>query len=72
MIRYSAELDALELRYVREIIAPMSYREALDRFAALWAYARELDPRFPGDWRQDLEPDLALARVLNGIPPERD
>ena len=47
----------------------MTYAEALDLFAALWAEARVLNPDFPGNWRTDVEPDLAIARALNGLPP---
>jgi hypothetical protein len=72
MIRPGAELEDLDRRYVRDVIAPLSYRQALERFAALWAHALALDPEFPGDWREDVEPDLAVARLLNGFPPERN
>jgi hypothetical protein len=68
MIRPSPELDDLERRYVREIIGPLTYQEALARFAALWAHAQRLDPGFPGtDWEQDLEADLALVRVFREL-----
>lgn len=67
MVRDSEELRALERRYTREFIAPLSYRQALDRFTALWQHARLLNPDFPGDWKQDVAADLELARVLNGV-----
>jgi hypothetical protein len=72
MIRHSTELDELEARYVRQVIGPMTYHEALEWFAALWVYAKTLDPGFPqGDWREDIEVDIAVARLLNGRGPER-
>jgi hypothetical protein len=68
MIRQSPELDELESLYVREVIGRMTYREALARFAALWAYARRLDPAFPrDDWERDIEADLELARVFRAL-----
>jgi hypothetical protein len=47
----------------------LTYEQALQRFAALWAYAREVDPAIGSDWREDLEADLAVARAINGLPP---
>jgi hypothetical protein len=51
----------------------LTYERALEVFAALWAEASLLDPAFPrgreGRWEQDLAPDLAVARALNGLPP---
>ena len=67
MLRDTEELRALERRYVREFIAPLSYRGALDRFTALWQHARLLNPDFPGDWEHDVAADVELARVLNGV-----
>ena len=49
----------------------LSYAEALDRFERLWQYAREVNPALGEDWEEDLGADLALARVLNGLPPCR-
>jgi hypothetical protein len=43
--------------------------DALARFAALWVHARALNPDFGSDWLDDLEPDLAVARAVNGLPP---
>ena len=67
MLRETEELRALERRYTRKFITPLSYRQALDRFTALWQHARLLNPDFPGDWKQDVAADLELARVLNGV-----
>jgi hypothetical protein len=69
MIRPSPEVSELEARYQREVLAGLSYVEALDRFAALWAEARVLHPELGVDWRADLEADLAVARAVNGLPP---
>lgn len=67
MIRDTPRLRALDRRYEREAYGGMSYADALDRFAALWAVAREVGVAGGGeDWKRDLEPDLAIARVLNG------
>lgn len=70
VIRSSEKLRRFERRQAREH-AP-SYERALAIFAALWAEARLLDPGFPHPerWEEDLAPDLAVARALNGLPPE--
>jgi hypothetical protein len=69
MIQPTPELEDLERRYTRERLATLSYSEALAIFEALWEEARALNPDFPGDWEHDLGPDLAIARALNGLPP---
>jgi hypothetical protein len=69
MIRSSPRLDELERRYQREAFRDLTLCEALDRFAALWAEARQLDPSLGEDWRADLEADLAVARAVNDLPP---
>jgi hypothetical protein len=71
MLCYTEELAELDRRYARESLAGLTYQEALARFTALWAYARKLNPDFPADWERDIQPDLVLARVLNGLPVER-
>jgi len=62
-------LQELNRRYERETLADLTYDVALQRFAALWAEARELGVIDYEDWLTDLKPDLAIARVLNGLPP---
>jgi len=62
-------LRELNRRYEREALVDLSYDAALQRFAALWAEARELGVVASEDWLTDLEPDLAIARALNGLPP---
>ena len=69
MIRRTGRLDAVERRYSREKLGNLTYHEALCLFTALWSEARSLNPCFADDWRSDIEPDLAIARVLNGLPP---
>ena len=68
MIRRTRDLERLEAEFTRERIGRMSYREALSLFTSMWVEARALNPAFPGDWRSDIEPDLAVARALNGLP----
>lgn len=70
MLRHSPKLDEIDRRHARERLAKRSYAEALAVFAALWREAAALDPDFPGPWRDDLDPDLAIARAVNGLPPE--
>lgn len=71
MIRPGGRLAALEARYGREAFRNLSYAEALETFAALWAEACALSPqtRAGADWRDDLASDLAIARAVNGLPP---
>ena len=67
MIRPTPELRRLERRVARE--RAFSHARALDVYAALWVEARLLNPGFPGDWREDLAPDLEVGRAVNGLPP---
>jgi hypothetical protein len=69
MIRETHLLRELNRRYERETLQDLSYEEALQRFAALWAESRALGVDTREDWPSDLEPDLAIARALNGLPP---
>jgi hypothetical protein len=69
MIKSSRLLQELNRRYEREALTDLSYEAALVRFAALWAEARVLGVDTSEDWLSDLEPDLAVARALNGLPP---
>lgn len=69
MLRPSPKLDALDRRHAAERIGSRTYAEALEVFAALWREALAIRPDFPGDWRDDLAPDLAVARAVNGLPP---
>ncbi|MGH7572934.1 MAG: hypothetical protein ACREMK_13990 [Gemmatimonadota bacterium] len=69
MIRSSKRLEELEKPYQREAFRDLTFEEALRRFTALYLEARELNPDFGADWREDLEADLAVARAVNGLPP---
>ena len=69
MIQPSKRLQEFECRYTRETVAKLTYADALAIFQALWVEASELNPDFPGPWRSDIGPDLAIARALNGLPP---
>jgi hypothetical protein len=60
----------MEGDFARDRIGRLTYGEALALFTSMWVHARALNPDFPGDWRTDVEPDLAVARALNGLPPE--
>jgi hypothetical protein len=68
MIRRTRSLEDIERRHTRGVLAGRTYLEALAVFEALWRHARLLNPDFPGDWRQDIAPDLVVARVLHGLP----
>jgi hypothetical protein len=69
VIRSTPLLQKLEADFTRDRIARMTFQDALDVFTSLWIEARALNSAFPTDWRSDLEPDLAIARALNGLPP---
>ncbi|MDE0659406.1 MAG: hypothetical protein F4029_13780 [Gammaproteobacteria bacterium] len=69
MIRDTQRLRDFEACYRREAFRNLTYEEALAIFEALWIEARQINPHFGDDWRQDLEADIALARALNGLPP---
>jgi hypothetical protein len=68
MIKSPQLLEELNRRYERDALARLSYDVALQRFAALWAEARELGVIDSEDWLADLKPDLNIARILNGLP----
>ena len=70
VIRSTPLLTQFERQYAQAHGRRTSYGEALAIFTGLWQEARALNPNFPDpDWRRDIEPDLAVARVLNGLPP---
>ena len=70
MIRSSPELSRFEREYARSRGRTTSYAEAMEIFEALWDEAKALNPDFPGHWESDLVPDLAIARAINGLPPD--
>lgn len=67
MIRDPDKVAELEREFRRQQLAAMSYADALNVFVGLWQEATALNRDFPGDWQQDLEPDLAVARAVNGL-----
>ena len=69
MIESPRRLDEFEAAYQRTAYADLTYEQALERFAALWAEARSLNPAMGDDWSEDLAPDLAVARAVNGLHP---
>ena len=69
MIVPSEQLAAFERSYLRDVLSDMTYARALGLFAALWVEAQHLNPDIGTDWEDDLEPTLAIARALNGLPP---
>jgi len=69
MIRNAEAVEAFERDFTRDVTGRRTYAEALAIFTALWRWARSLNPDFPGDWESDIEPDLAVARAINGLPP---
>lgn len=69
MIRNTERLARFEADDARRRFAGLTHADALGWFEALWSEAAMLAPEFPGDWRADLESDLAVARAINGLPP---
>lgn len=69
MIRDSERLRSFERAYARQAHDSSSFAGALAVFEALWREAAALNPDFPGDWRADIEPDIDVARAVNGLPP---
>ena len=62
-------LQSLDRRWEREAFGELDFADALARFESLWREAQELGV-VPGTrWEGGLEPDLAMARALNDLPP---
>ena len=70
MIKSPDKVRDMEASYDRSLYRTMDYEEALERFEALWMEALLLNPRIGRLWEEDIEPDIVLARILNGLPPE--
>jgi hypothetical protein len=68
VIRATDRLRSFELRYAIEQSKTRGFREALAVYEALWKEAASLNPAFPGAWQDDMDADLELGRVLNGLP----
>ena len=69
MIKSPQLVQELNRRFEREALADLTYEAALQRYSGLWEEARELGVVDTEDWLTDLKPDLAIARVLNDLPP---
>lgn len=70
MIRNESRLRQIDLRWEREAYHDLSFIEALDIYARLWRQALRLNPDPIAGWREDLASDLAIARAVNGLPPQ--
>jgi hypothetical protein len=70
MLHPSKKLADFEAAYARERLGALSFGEALRIFEGLWVQARTLNPHFPRDWRDDIAPDIEVARAVNGLPPK--
>jgi hypothetical protein len=70
VLRDEARVRELERQYASTRLAALSYQDALAIFTALWREAQHLSPGYRADWRTDIAPDLAIARAVNGLPPE--
>jgi hypothetical protein len=68
VIRHTERLEAFESRYANERWQYSTFEGALAIFEGLWAEASILREDLPTDWREDIEADLTMGRVLNGIP----
>lgn len=70
MIKSPDKIRKMEASYAGSVYREMDYEEALDVFEALWLEAISLNPRIGQLWKEDIEPDIVLARILNGLSPE--
>jgi len=62
-------LADLEARLARSASAQMTVAQAFAWYEGALAEVRALRPDFDADWLDDLAPDLAIARAVNGLPP---
>ncbi len=63
--RALAELNAAD---AAATIHKRTWHEALDIVLQLWEEAKAINPDVGNDWRQDVEVDIAVARILNARP----
>ncbi len=70
MIKSPDKVREIEETYNRSLYRDMHYEEALLRFEALWIEALSINIRIGKYWEEDVKPDIVLARILNGLPPE--
>ena len=68
VIRNDEPLRNIDREFSRTRLARLTYHDALAIFAGLWREAEALGAHID-DWRSDIEPDLAVARAVNGLPP---
>jgi hypothetical protein len=70
VINDPSHLAAFEARVAGAADRAMSFPEALAWYAAALAEARALRPDLGADWLEDLAADFAIARAVNGLPPD--
>lgn len=70
MLKNPERVGRFERSDARRRLRGMSYEDALALFEALWAEAASLDPAFPRRWHSSFESDFAIARAINGLPPD--
>lgn len=63
--RALVELNAAD---AAAVIHKRTWHEALDIVLQLWEEAKAINPDVGNDWRQDVEVDIAVARILNARP----
>ena len=69
MVTDPQALADLEDRLARSATAQMTFAQALAWYEGALAEVRALRPDFDADWLEDLAPDFAIARAVNGLPP---
>lgn len=69
MIGDSRRLAQFEAELQRTAYRELTLPAAQAIFEQLLGEARRLNPEFGLDWREDLAPDLAIARAVNGLAP---
>ena len=68
VIKSPLVLAAFEDADQRSTSRSVTYYQALDIFLALWDEARLLNPHIGADWREDVQCDIEVARILNARP----
>lgn len=70
MMKSPEKVREMEAAFTTVLYKDMDYEEALARFEALWFEALSLNPRLGQLWEEDVKPNIAVARILNGLSPE--
>ncbi len=70
MMKAPEKVREMEAAYNITLYRDMDYEDALERFEALWLEALSLNPRLGLLWEEDVESDIELARILNGLSPQ--